>query len=287
MPKPHDACAHDVLQLELSAYAQKAGFVRTGPNRRLAATTRSGYSPLAKKGQIAARKTLFVAAVPRIAPAWGSWEKGDSSASGKPPRSEEKLTPPSSEGIVRYLSEFYHGLPVKVFPQQLRLLNLGDLLGATIGVLSADAYSIVLLVDHDMYEDEDDDFCCGRAYGGSRAGVVSTSRYNPILSSMAIPRWAYIGHRCEAKGPQPAARKRRQNHAVLGLSGPAVEAATLQEEQPSTPRRGMAEDVRQPSCLCPVCLSKVSHAPFCDSWNRVGFFAGYGAWIRGRLGKLE
>jgi archaemetzincin len=60
-------------------------------------------------------------------------------------------------------------------------LNLDDILDALIKALPADAYAIVLLVDHDIYESEDDDFCCGRAYGGSRVAVVQTSRYNPTL----------------------------------------------------------------------------------------------------------
>ena len=37
-----------------------------------------------------------------------------------------------------------------------------------------------MLVNHDLYEDDDDDFCCGRAYGGSRVAIVSTARYNPL-----------------------------------------------------------------------------------------------------------
>ncbi|KAH6680311.1 hypothetical protein B0J14DRAFT_578345 [Halenospora varia] len=38
-----------------------------------------------------------------------------------------------------------------------------------------------MLVRHDIYEDEEDDFACGRAYGGSRVAVVSSARYNPVL----------------------------------------------------------------------------------------------------------
>ncbi|KIW00116.1 uncharacterized protein PV09_08298 [Verruconis gallopava] len=62
-----------------------------------------------------------------------------------------------------------------------RQLNLSDLLDACIESVPADAYAVLLLVEHDMYEDEDDDFCCGRAYGGSRVAVVSTARYHPLL----------------------------------------------------------------------------------------------------------
>ena len=60
-------------------------------------------------------------------------------------------------------------------------LNLDDIIDAAIAMLPDDAYAMCLLIDHDMYESEDDDFCCGRAYGGSRVAVVQTARYNPCL----------------------------------------------------------------------------------------------------------
>jgi archaemetzincin len=60
-------------------------------------------------------------------------------------------------------------------------LNLNDLLDAAIEMLPDDAYALLMLVEHDIYEDEEDDFACGRAYGGSRIAVVSGARYNPIL----------------------------------------------------------------------------------------------------------
>ena len=75
---------------------------------------------------------------------------------------------------------------------------------------------------------------------------------------------------------------------------------------------GMAEDVRQPPYLCPVCLSKLSYAvaceigrcgfdvrlgyveeryraiaAFCEEWSDNGLFAGYLAWIRARLELLS
>ena len=51
--------------------------------------------------------------------------------------------------------------PDATFPYQL---NLNDILDVVIDVLPHDAYCLLLLVDQDLYEDEDDDFCCGRAY---------------------------------------------------------------------------------------------------------------------------
>lgn len=72
----------------------------------------------------------------------------------------------------------YRPSPDGIFEGQL---NLDDILDVAISILPEDAYALLMLVDQDMYEDEDDDFCCGRAYGGSRVALVSAARYNPIL----------------------------------------------------------------------------------------------------------
>lgn len=60
-------------------------------------------------------------------------------------------------------------------------LNLNDLLDHAIAILPEDAYCLLMLVDFDLYEDDEDDFCCGRAYGGSRIAVVSSAQYQPAL----------------------------------------------------------------------------------------------------------
>ncbi|RDW86931.1 uncharacterized protein DSM5745_03573 [Aspergillus mulundensis] len=60
-------------------------------------------------------------------------------------------------------------------------LNLDDLLDVAIAILPSDAYALCMLTHYDLYEDDDDLFVCGRAYGGSRVAVVSTARYNPLL----------------------------------------------------------------------------------------------------------
>ncbi|GLB38158.1 putative archaelysin family metallopeptidase 2 [Lyophyllum shimeji] len=62
-------------------------------------------------------------------------------------------------------------------------LNLDDLLDAAISMLPKDAYALLMLVEHDLFEDEDDVFVCGRAYGGSRVAVISTARYHPCLDA--------------------------------------------------------------------------------------------------------
>ncbi|KAL4951359.1 hypothetical protein BDW69DRAFT_196528 [Aspergillus filifer] len=63
-------------------------------------------------------------------------------------------------------------------------LNLNDLLDVAIEILPSDAYALCMLVDHDLYEDDEDLFVCGRAYGGSRVAVVSSARYRPSLDAV-------------------------------------------------------------------------------------------------------
>ena len=41
-------------------------------------------------------------------------------------------------------------------------LNLDDLLDTAISILPNDAYALLMLVEHDLFEDDEDDFCCGR-----------------------------------------------------------------------------------------------------------------------------
>jgi archaemetzincin len=60
-------------------------------------------------------------------------------------------------------------------------LNLNDIIDAAVAMLPDDAYALLLLVDCDIHESDEDDFCCGRAYGGSRVAVVQSARYNPSL----------------------------------------------------------------------------------------------------------
>ncbi|KAF4186835.1 hypothetical protein CNMCM7927_005075 [Aspergillus lentulus] len=169
------------------------------------------------------RKTVYVVAPPEydedayFAQAWASARVG---------KSQHQLVAPNSEDIVGYLAAFYHGVPVKLLrvsdfrfvpwdgqksktsprfiglavsdecigirtracPDQVypRQLNLDDLLDVAISILPKDAYALCLLVNHDLYEDADDTFVCGRAYGGSRVAVVSSARYCPILDELRL-----------------------------------------------------------------------------------------------------
>ncbi|KAF2738688.1 hypothetical protein EJ04DRAFT_549615 [Polyplosphaeria fusca] len=276
------SCRHSTLQLETSAYAAECGFKRPPPNKRAAATTKSGrvlktsveekntaatfpgplvlpddelhWDPKAPAQSFrswlhekhrnkitSTRKTLYVAAVPNVDPGvdfMQEWTIPNLNA-GKNPTKRSKLDPTSAgdvepldpNDLIEYLTAFYHGLPVQPFPTPLRFvpwpddkpkhrtpnpsspppkhialatpsnltrirlrpsphppfthqLNLDDILDAAIAMLPPDAYALVLLIEHDMYESPSDDFCCGRAYGGSRVAVVSSVRYRLELDRM-------------------------------------------------------------------------------------------------------
>jgi len=219
--------------------------------------------------------------------------------------------------------------PDGIYPKQL---NLEDILDAAIEMLPRDAYALLLLVDHDLYESDEDDFCCGRAYGGSRVCVVQTARYHPALDLRAeIDRahmWplshckAYLDKMCRAEGitvgrasrgaaagpnssngREPmrlaidAAMRAAMNQPTRDIAtATAASAPPIQDRSEHNLRMqglwlsrlarttahelghcfgldhcvyyacmmqstaSMAEDVRQPPYLCPVCLRKVTHA---------------------------
>ncbi|KAI1362253.1 hypothetical protein F5Y08DRAFT_277826 [Xylaria arbuscula] len=345
------------------------------------------------------RQTLYVAAPPTVTSNvsfMNSWKQPMVATTNKLRGTE---SPPTDE-CLKFLSVFYHGLPVKFLPQQLsfvpwteasqrtkasnnhcyvglaygelctrirtretpdkkfrRQLNLSDILDAAISLLPDDAYSIVLLVDFDMYEDDEDDFCCGRAYGGSRVCAVSSARYHPALDEANVDHehmWPtshckiFTDRLCAVEGLQPREHTKSEYETSDSPLRQAVEAVsqvpaasdikiqsglwfsrvarTLIHELGHCfgmdhcvfyacnmqGTAGMAEDVRQPPYLCPVCLEKLAHAiayesqlqdrvdkggyikeryiaiaNFCEAWKHVELFAGYGAWVRARLRQLE
>lgn len=194
-------------------------------------------------------------------------------------------------------------------------VNLQDVVGALIPNIPGDAYAMLMLLNLDMYDDEDDIFTGERACGSSRIAVVSSFRDNPLLSSDdGHHRWPashcalFTEGQTSQKHQAPRTHPRtRRGKASLPSWGPihsAVrEAAThthifkllhhsndkhchvewlSRTAQTVTHELGHClgighcsyfacvmqgcassdEAIRQPPCLCPVCLEKVSLALF-------------------------
>ncbi|KAF8918100.1 hypothetical protein CPB85DRAFT_1282521 [Mucidula mucida] len=195
------------------------------------------------------RKTLYVAGPPSI-----SSDIEVMQAWCKPKHDLAMVPAPNTKDVIEYLTAFYSGMDVKALPHPLsfthwsdafktlrvglatatecvgirtrpshdgtflRQLNLDDLLDAAIDILPADAYALLLLVEHDIYENDDDDFACGRAYGGSRVAVVSMARYNPGLDAEqeVVRDHSWPASHCErymqqlcCEGHEPRTKKRK------------------------------------------------------------------------------
>ena len=210
-------------------------------------STRSWANEPHRNKPTKARDVLYVASVPEITDQVDFMREWTTPRVTTP--RGEVVQPPDIQDYIAYLSAFYHGIHVKALPQtpkwtlwtghkgnyvgltsnnittRIRYrtppsnqdttfpiqLNLSDILDHALSILPSDAYAICLLADHDLYEDENDDFCCGRAYGGSRVCVVSTARYHPLLDeSTGIDRshmWPlshcakYVEGLCKAQDP--------------------------------------------------------------------------------------
>lgn len=184
------------------------------------------------------RKTIYLMDAPEIDKSVSFMRAWSEPLSIAKQRSIQTSKVHLSGGILQYISAFYHGMPVKryktpvkfvaqehdtsttpnevdmLFNGQLlgirtrpcpdysfaRQLNLNDLIDVLINLLPADAYAILMLVDQDIWEDDEDDFTCGRAYGASRVALVSTARYNPDrdIHTMLETQHAWPASHCHA-----------------------------------------------------------------------------------------
>ncbi|KAF9459855.1 hypothetical protein BDZ94DRAFT_1300261 [Collybia nuda] len=137
-------------------------------------------------------------------------------------------------------------------------LNLDDLLDAAISILPTDAYALLMLVDHDIFEDEDDEFACGRAYGGSRVAVVSSARYDPCLDKMqGVDRthaWPaahcqdFIESRCHGADEDHAREpKRKKKNIDQGAPSPGATAYSPPPNSPPSPLQAAQQAFSQKS----------------------------------------
>ncbi|KAL3448286.1 hypothetical protein BJX65DRAFT_69212 [Aspergillus insuetus] len=110
-----------------------------------------------------------------------AWDEPAATQSKHATKAKRQKTSAKTQPIGLATSTEYIRIRTRPCPDALYTtqLNLDDLLDAAISVLPKDAYALCMLVHHDLFEDDDDTFVCGRAYGGSRVAVVSTARYHP------------------------------------------------------------------------------------------------------------
>ncbi|KAF7874954.1 hypothetical protein EAF04_002128 [Stromatinia cepivora] len=168
------------------------------------------------------------------------WEETSSNLSKS--RSSSRKKPPSYISLRTSTSKTgirFRSTPSAPFSHQL---NLSDLLDLAIDILPPDAYALLILVNHDLYEDDDDEFICGRAYGGSRVAVVSTARYNPVLDEVQgierIHGWPgshcaeYMNDICGVKKSKGGKRKRINDENFAVKESPLVHAITQQNTLP-------------------------------------------------------
>ena len=178
---------------------------------------------------------MEVRVMPRSQLSFTNWEDEDESSGKKPKgaaRKARKATgPPKFIGLKT--STECVGVRVRTIEDSLFAgqMNLNDLLDVAIEIVPKDAYALLMLVEHDLYEEEDDDFACGRAYGGSRVAVVSMARYNPALdSAQDVERehaWPashctkYINDICKSSDPSSQTEPKTKKKAGNLESGPS------------------------------------------------------------------
>lgn len=177
--------------------------------------------------------------------------------------------------------------------------NLDDLLDVAISILPKDAYALLLLVDHDLFEDEDDAFVCGRAYGGSRVAVVSTARYSPCLD---LRQKVEIEHAWPLSHCETYMKACCAEESVGDFLGTKDKTRAIPSESPTSlsmlylsricrtashelghcfgidhcvfyacsmqGSASLAEDARQPPYLCPVDLAKILRATGANASDR-------------------
>jgi archaemetzincin len=114
-------------------------------------------------------------------------------------------------------------------------VNLQDIVGALKPGIPKDAYAMLMLLDLDMYEDEDEIFTAGRAYGSSRVAVVSRFRDHPLFSSdNGQHRWPASHCALFTEAEAPHGRQIHRAHAKT-RSGKAL-------EQPRGPMRSAVHE---------------------------------------------
>jgi archaemetzincin len=137
-------------------------------------------------------------------------------------------------------------LPNGIYKGQV---NLDDLLDAAISLLPKDAYALLMLVDFDLYEDEDDEFVCGLHTGEVGLQLCLVRDTTPLwtifkglnVSMHGLRRIARgIMSACSATESAPKKQKRipiksrgsQKSVRDLALDGPLKDAVSVYRSLP-------------------------------------------------------
>ncbi|KAF5624912.1 hypothetical protein F52700_9287 [Fusarium sp. NRRL 52700] len=106
-------------------------------------------------------------------------------------------------------------------------LNASDLRTALVRIKGTSAHSMVLVINHDLYEEEEGSYITERAWVTDGVAVISTFRYNPVFDGLAgidrLHRWpashckAYVDARCRVLDENKDSTTR--NHLAFEASG--------------------------------------------------------------------
>ncbi|KAF9765314.1 hypothetical protein IL306_002401 [Fusarium sp. DS 682] len=229
-----------------------------------------------RNGVTSRRKKIYVILPPMITQDMENemkdWHLPVLPASSSP--SLERWTSASAkiEDLLAYLGAFYHPMEIvqsgakftwrnspatttigletpdgaKIYPVRCRpspdglarmQMHLGDVTDALLHKPPTDAYCTVMITDHDLYEDNEDEFTVGRSWGLDRISVVSAFRYNPALdASFGIDRahmWPnshcklFVDEQCGVSDTRRQRRSKGSNNEKPAGVPPADSALAL------------------------------------------------------------
>lgn len=200
--------------------------------------------------------------------------------------------------VAGWVGVFYPGCPVRVMPLALsaskprgalavstpsgdirirsrkgtlgRQLNVSDLVDVVIALVPDDAFAACAITTHDMFEGKDDEFICGRAYGGSRASVVSAARYD-VTVTPRVKREMGEDDDAAVKWHRVASTTAHELGHCFGIDHCVHYRCAMNETS------NITEDVSGFFELCPLDLAKLVASTGCDTQAR---YEGMAAWLR-------
>lgn len=142
------------------------------------------------------------------------------------------------------------------------------------------------------FEEKDDDFCCGRAYGGSRVAVVSTARYNPNIDGVQnidrIHSWpashceTYVEDCCsELSQPVRKPQRKKEKTEIVDLSSSSSPPTSIKSNTTSSLKAAVddfrasltSEEHASSSWLARVCRTSSHELGHCFGMDHCIYYA--------------